>query len=144
LDLFPAGTTDKDRRIDPLPVLGVLGFNVLTSGNRLGLSPSTAAAASMAGKIFLAAALGAAMFVGWAKFMRGRAPVGVAGALAAGTRKKKQRLLRCDSCGGGLDASDLSYGLVCNACGVRVAGPFDNMHDVPPFVPEFDSSTRRK
>lgn len=41
--------------------------------------------------------------------------------------------LTCDNCGGGLDGSDLAYGLVCPPCGVRVAGPFTSANDVPEY-----------
>lgn len=48
-------------------------------------------------------------------------------------RSAKSGLLCCEDCGGGLDASDLAYGLVCPACGVRVAGPFTEASEVPAY-----------
>lgn len=42
----------------------------------------------------------------------------------------------CPQCSGPLDGSDLAYGLVCNACGIRVAGPFTDANDVPDYLPE--------
>lgn len=48
----------------------------------------------------------------------------------------KAKQLRCGECDGPLDGSDLAYGLVCNACGIRVAGPFADAQDVPDYLPE--------
>lgn len=47
--------------------------------------------------------------------------------------------LRCANCDGGLDGSDLAYGLVCHTCGVRVAGPFTSANDVPEYVATTES-----
>lgn len=52
--------------------------------------------------------------------------------------------MTCDNCGGGLDGSDLSYGLVCPPCGVRVAGPFVDAHDVPDYKPYEPAATSRR
>jgi hypothetical protein len=37
--------------------------------------------------------------------------------------------------GWGLTLEGPSYGLVCPACGVRVAGPFESAHDIPDYAP---------
>jgi hypothetical protein len=50
--------------------------------------------------------------------------------------------LTCDSCGGGLDGSDLAYGLVCNPCGVRVAGPFEDTGEVPDYESVAEQAAR--
>lgn len=51
-----------------------------------------------------------------------------------GTKTKTEvKLFTCPQCDGGLDGSDLNYGLVCPACCVRVAGPFATVHDVPEY-----------
>ena len=42
--------------------------------------------------------------------------------------------LTCPECDGGLDGTDLAYGLVCPHCGIRVAGPFTDDHDVPAYI----------
>jgi hypothetical protein len=71
LDLAPPGVTDKSKFIDPIPVLGVMGFNRMVSGSALG--PAAPIIKTVA-KALLAFGLGAGAFIGWAKFMRGRAP----------------------------------------------------------------------
>lgn len=43
--------------------------------------------------------------------------------------------LTCENCDGGLVLEDPSYGLVCPACEVRVAGPFESGHDIPDYNP---------
>jgi len=50
--------------------------------------------------------------------------------------------LTCGECGGGLDASDLAYGLVCPVCDVRVAGPFTDAHDIPDYESVSDQTAR--
>lgn len=47
-------------------------------------------------------------------------------------RKIKPKQLTCENCDGGLVLED-SYGLVCPACEVRVAGPFESGHEVPDY-----------
>ncbi|HSX22280.1 MAG TPA: hypothetical protein VLE97_05845 [Gaiellaceae bacterium] len=47
----------------------------------------------------------------------------------------KSKPLACENCGGGLVLEDPSYGLVCPACGIRVAGPFESGHDIPDYKP---------
>jgi hypothetical protein len=43
--------------------------------------------------------------------------------------------LCCGQCGGGLALEDPSYGLTCDVCEVRVAGPFESADDIPDFKP---------
>lgn len=43
--------------------------------------------------------------------------------------------IRCPQCEGGLDGSDLAYGLVCPSCSIRVAGPFADNDQVPDYTP---------
>lgn len=52
-----------------------------------------------------------------------------------GHAKKTKMPLCCSNCGGGLDGSDLRYGLICPVCNVRAAGPFDDASDVPDYKP---------
>jgi len=49
-------------------------------------------------------------------------------------RGGKRERLTCENCDGGLALED-RYGLVCPACEVRVAGPFESAHDIPDYVP---------
>lgn len=50
-------------------------------------------------------------------------------------KKPKRRQFTCPQCGGGLYLEDPSYGLVCPACEVRVAGPFTEANEIPDYVP---------
>lgn len=52
------------------------------------------------------------------------------------TKKKSVGPLRCD-CGRGLVLED-TYGLVCHVCGVRIAGPFEHVDEVPDYVAAAD------
>jgi transcription elongation factor Elf1 len=50
-------------------------------------------------------------------------------------RLPKQKLFTCPNCDGGLRLEDPSYGLVCQACEIRVAGPFESANDIPDYQP---------
>lgn len=41
--------------------------------------------------------------------------------------------IACSNCGGGLTLEDPNYGLVCEPCGVRVAGPFTDANEIPDY-----------
>lgn len=46
---------------------------------------------------------------------------------------KRVKKLKCPECDGGLTMDDPWYGLTCDACGIKVAGPFDSANDIPPY-----------
>jgi len=51
----------------------------------------------------------------------------------AGLKGKRVKKLKCPECGGGLTMDDPRYGLTCEPCGVRVAGPFDDANKIPAY-----------
>jgi hypothetical protein len=50
-----------------------------------------------------------------------------------GTTTSKKKRFTCPQCDGGLVLED-TYGLVCPACEVRVAGPFTDAHQIPAYT----------
>ena len=69
LDASPGTKYVAAQRIEPIAVLGVRGWNTMTTGQ-----PGTSVGA-IVGKILLASIVGGATYMAWAKFMRGRNPM---------------------------------------------------------------------
>jgi predicted metal-dependent hydrolase len=52
-----------------------------------------------------------------------------------GHARKTEKKFACPNCDGGLVLEDPSYGLVCPACEIRVAGPFSSADEIPDYKP---------
>ena len=52
-----------------------------------------------------------------------------------GHARKTEKKFACPNCDGGLVLEDPAYGLVCPACEIRVAGPFESGHEIPDYKP---------
>jgi hypothetical protein len=53
---------------------------------------------------------------------------------ARGHARKTEKKFACPNCDGGLVLED-TYGLVCPACEIRVAGPFTDADEIPDYKP---------
>jgi len=72
-------------------------------------------------------------FTGTEQFARGSEAVIAVQKANAGLKGKRVKKLKCPECGGGLTMDDPRYGLTCEPCGVRVAGPFDDANKIPAY-----------